>query len=58
MWYECQRDMYNSPLETKMTQKLIIIGYPTGFNNKIGQYRIVSYTRPRNDNVKPFKREN
>ena len=41
----------NSPPETKMTQKLTIIGHRTAFNNEQNLYRIVSYKRPRNDNV-------
>ena len=32
MWYDCQGD--NSPQETKMTQKLTIIGHHTAFNNE------------------------
>ena len=56
MWYDCQRD--NSPQETKMTQKLTTIGHRTVFSNEQSPYRIVSYKRPRNDNVKQFKREN
>ena len=30
----------------------------TAFNNEQSPYRIVSYKRPRNDNVKQFKQEN
>ena len=56
MWYDCQ--CYNRPQETKMTQKLTTIGHRTAFNNEQSPYRIVSYKRPRNDNVKQFKREN
>ena len=56
MWYECQRD--NCPQETNMTQTLITIGHRTAFNNEQSLYRIVSYERPRYDNVKQFKREN
>ena len=56
MWYDCQLD--NSPQETKMTQKLTTIGNRTAFNNEQIPCHIVSYKRPRNDNVKQFKREN
>ena len=34
------------------------IGQRTAFNNEQSPYRIVTYKRPRNDNVKQFKREN
>ena len=40
-----------------MTQKLTAIGHPTAFNNEQSPYRIFSYKRPLNDNVKQFKRE-
>ena len=56
MWYDCQWD--NRPQETKMTQKLTNICHRTAFNNEQSPYRIVSYKRPRNDNVKQFKRVN
>ena len=39
-------------------QKLTTIGHRTAFNNEQSPYRIVSYKRPRNNNVKQFKREN
>ena len=42
----------------KMTQTLTTIGHRTAFNNEQSPYRIVSYKRPRYDNVKQFKREN
>ena len=41
-----------------MTPTLTTIGHRTAFNNEQIHYRIVSYRRPRNDNVKQFKREN
>ena len=41
-----------------MTQKLTTIGHRTAFINEQSPQRIVSYKRPRNDNVKQFKREN
>ena len=56
MWYYCQRD--NCPQETKMTQTLTTIDHRTAFNNEQSPYRIVSYKRPRYDNVKQFKGEN
>ena len=43
MWYDCQWD--NFPQETKMTQKLTILGHRTAFNNEQSPYRIVSYKR-------------
>ena len=46
-----------TPQETKMTPKLTSIGHPTAFNNEQSPYRILSYKRPRNDNVKQFKRK-
>ena len=55
MWYDCQRD--NCPQETKMTQQLTTIGHHMAFNNEQNPYRIVSYKRPRNENVKQFKQE-
>ena len=42
----------------KMTHTLTIIGHRTAFNNEQSPYRIVSYKKPRYDNVKQFKREN
>ena len=48
----------NCPQEIKMTQKLTTIGNRTAFNNEQSPYRIVGYKRPRNDNIKQFKREN
>ena len=33
-------------------------GHLTAFNNDQSPYRIVSFKRPRNDNVKQFKQEN
>ena len=48
----------NETQETKMTQKLTIIGHRTAFNNEKSPYRIVRYKRYRNHNVKQFKREN
>ena len=56
MWFDCQWD--NSPQETKMTHKLTSIGHHEDFNNEQSPYNIVSYKRPRDDNVKQFKREN
>ena len=56
MWYDFQCDQ--SPQETNMTQTLTTIGHHMAFNNEQSLYRIVSYKRPRNDNVKQFKREN
>ena len=56
MWYDCQ--WVNSPQVTKMIQKLTTIGHNTAFNNEQSPYRIVSYKRPRNDNVNQFKLEN
>ena len=44
--------------ETKMKKTLTTIGHRTAFNNEQSPYRIVSYKRPRYDNVKQFKREN
>ena len=41
-----------------MTQTLTTIGHRTAFNNEQNSYRIVSYKRPRYDNVKQLKREN
>ena len=41
-----------------MTQKLTTIGHRSAFNNEKITYRIVSYKRHQNDNVKQFKREN
>ena len=41
-----------------MTQTLTTIGHRTAFNNKQSPYCIVSYKRPRYDNVNKFKREN
>ena len=38
----------------QMTQKLKTIGHRTAFNNERCPYRIVSYKRPRNDNLKQF----
>ena len=55
MWYDFQ--LKNSPQETNMTQKLTTIGHRTAFNNEKSPYSIVSYKRPRNDNVKQFKRK-
>ena len=40
-----------------MTQTLTTIGHRTAFQNKQSPYRIVSYKRPRYDNVKQYKRE-
>ena len=45
----------NSPQETKMTQKLTIVGHRKAFSDEKSPYRIVSYKRPRNNNVKQFK---
>ena len=56
MWYDCQCD--NSPQEIKMTQKLTTTGHRRAFDNEKSTYRIVSYKRPRNDNVKQLQREN
>ena len=42
----------------EMTQNLTTIGHRTAFNNEQSSYRIVSYKRILNDNVKQFKREN
>ena len=42
----------------KMAQKLTTVGHRMAFNNEQSQYRILSYKRSRNDNVKQFKREN
>ena len=56
MWYDFQLD--NSPQETKMTETLTNIGHRTAFNNEQCQIRMVSYKRPRYDNVKQFKQEN
>ena len=56
MWYDCQCD--NSQQETKITQKLTTIGHRTAFNNEQSPYRIFSYNRLLNDNVKQFRREN
>ena len=53
MWHDCQWD--NSPQVTKMTQKLTTVSHRTAFNNEQSPYRIVSYKRPRNNDV---KREN
>ena len=39
-------------------QKLLTKGHCTAFNNVQSPYRIVSYKRPRNNNVKQFKLEN
>ena len=39
-------------------KSLTTIGHRTAFNNEQSPYRIVSYKRPRYDNVKQFKREN
>ena len=39
----------------QMTQKLTTIGHRTTINNEQSLYRIVSYKRPRNDNVKQCK---
>ena len=36
----------------------INIAHRTAFNNEQSPYRIVSYKKPRIDNVKQFKREN
>ena len=44
-----------TPQGTKITQKLTTIGHRTAFNNEQSPNRIVSYKRPRNDNVKQFK---
>ena len=56
VWYDCQGDNY--PQKTKMTQTITTIGHRTAFNNEQSPYRIVSYNRPRYDNVKEFKQEN
>ena len=56
MWYDCQWNNY--PQKTKMTQTFTTIGHRTAFNNEQSPYRIVSYKRPRNNNVKRFKRDN
>ena len=56
MWYDCQLD--NCSQETNMTQTLTTIGHRTAFNNDQSPYHIVSYKRPRYDNVKQFKRKN
>ena len=56
VWYDFQLD--NSPQETKMTETLTNIGHRTAFNNEQCQIRMVSYKRPRYDNVKQFKQEN
>ena len=56
MWYDCQWD--KSPQETKWHKKLTTIGHLAEFNIEQTPYRIVSYKRPRNDNIKQFKREN
>ena len=56
MWYDCQRDSF--PQETKMTKKLTNIVHRTAFSNEQIPYRVVSYKRTPNDNVKQFKREN
>ena len=40
-----------------MTQTLTTIGHHTDFNNEQIPYDIVSYNRPRNENVKQLKRE-
>ena len=40
-----------------MTQKLTTIGHRKAFNNEQSPYRIVSYKRTRNDNIKQFKHE-
>ena len=56
MWYDCQLD--NSPQETKMAQKLTTIGHRTAINDEQSRCRKVNDKRPRNDNVKQFKREN
>ena len=46
-------------IKKKMTQKFTtFIGNHTASNNEQSPYRIVSFKRPRNDNVKQFKREN
>ena len=45
----------NSPQETKMTQKLTTTGHRTAFNHEQSPYLIVSYKRPRIDNVNQFK---
>ena len=42
----------------QVTQKLTTIGHLTAFNNEQHPNHIVSYKRPRNDNVKQFNREN
>ena len=41
-----------------MTQDLTFIGHRTASNNEPILYRMVSYKRYQNDNVKQFKREN
>ena len=38
-----------------MTQKLTTIGHRTAFNNEQSPYRIVSYKKLRNDNVKTIQ---
>ena len=43
--------------KTKLSHKLTTIGYRTAFKKGQSPYRIVSYKRPRNSNVKQFKRE-
>ena len=51
-------EIANETTRDQMTQLLTTIGHRTAFNNEQRPYRIVSYKRPRNDNVKQFKREN
>ena len=55
MLYGCQCD--KSLQETKMTRKLTTPGHRTAFNNEQNLYHILGYKRPRNVNVKQFKRE-
>ena len=48
--------------ETTLLKRLndtgLTTGHRTAFNNEQSPYRVVSYNRPRLDNVKQFKREN
>ena len=55
MLYDWQWD--NCPQEINITHTLTTIGHRTAFINEQSSYRIVSYKRPRYDNVKHFKRE-
>ena len=42
----------------KMTRKLTTIGHHMAINNEQSQYPIISYKKPRNDNIKQYKGEN